>query len=118
MAQQASFQPWLPMTATKNSWQYTTIYGSNGIAIMRLDLDDWSVTEDNQDALEVVQAQMVKYILASVNAHDDLVKALENVRAIIVDGAMTGFNYKDGDWAERLFQSQQVTSTVLAKAKS
>jgi hypothetical protein len=51
------------------------------------------------------------------NCFDDLVKALENVREIIAEGAMTGFNYKDGDWAERLFASQQVTSAALRKAK-
>ncbi len=52
------------------------------------------------------------------NSYDDLVKALENVRAIISEGAMTGFNYKDGDWAERLFASQQMTSAALAKVKT
>jgi hypothetical protein len=51
------------------------------------------------------------------NSYDDLVAALENVRAIIAEGAMTGFIYKDGDWAERLFASQQITSAALAKAK-
>lgn len=42
-----------------------------------------------------------------------LVKALEGVRAIISEAAMTGFNYKDGDWAERLFASQATTSAAL-----
>lgn len=42
--------------------------------------------------------------------------ALLNVRSIIADAAMTGFNCKDGDWAKRLFASQQVTSAAVEKA--
>ena len=41
-------------------------------------------------------------------------EALINVRQIIAEGAVTGFNYKDGDWAERLYLSQQKTSAALA----
>lgn len=40
--------------------------------------------------------------------------ALVHVREIIKDGAMTGFNWQDGDWAERLFASQAVTHAALA----
>jgi hypothetical protein len=46
-----------------------------------------------------------------------LVVALENVRALIAEAAMTGFNHKDGDWAERLFSSQQDTSAALYASK-
>lgn len=56
-------------------------------------------------------------IVRSINAVPALVKALENVRGIIAEGAMTGFNYKDGDWAKRLFASQQITSAALAAYK-
>jgi len=56
-------------------------------------------------------------VVNAVNSHDALVNALENVRRIIAEGALTGFNYKDGDWAERLFESQQVTSAALASIK-
>jgi hypothetical protein len=41
-------------------------------------------------------------------------KALLNVRGIISEGAMTGFNWKDGDWADRLFASQRMTSAALS----
>jgi hypothetical protein len=27
---------------------------------------------------------------------------------------MTGFNWKDGDWPDRLFASQQMTSAAIA----
>jgi len=43
--------------------------------------------------------------------------ALEHVRSIIAEAALTGFNYKDGDWAERLFASQQITSAALKTAQ-
>jgi len=41
------------------------------------------------------------------------VGALTNVRSLISEAAMTGFNHADGDWPERLFYSQQRTSHVL-----
>jgi hypothetical protein len=53
------------------------------------------------------------FIVKAVNNHERLVKALEDVRKIIVDGAMTGFNPLDGDWADRLFSSQAMTRAVL-----
>lgn len=51
-----------------------------------------------------------------IAATPDLLAALSNVRALIAEAAMTGFNWKDGDWAERLFASQQVTSAAIEKA--
>lgn len=56
-----------PWTFTANSWQYTTIYDANGDAICRLDLEDWGVTEDNQDDLEKVQEKVARLIVDSVN---------------------------------------------------
>jgi hypothetical protein len=41
-------------------------------------------------------------------------KALRNVQKIISEAALTGFNHKDGDWADRLFASQQKTSAALS----
>lgn len=40
-------------------------------------------------------------------------EALKLVRGIIVEGALTGFNPQDGDWAERLFVSQGATHAAL-----
>lgn len=51
-------------------------------------------------------------------AAPDLYEALCNVRKLISEGALTGFNPKDGDWADRLFESQQMTSKAIAKVKS
>ena len=55
---------------------------------------------------------------ALIAAAPDLLEALINVRKIITEGALTGFNYKDGDWAPRLFNSQHTTSSAIAKATS
>jgi hypothetical protein len=51
-----------------------------------------------------------------IAAAPDMLAALYNVRKLISEAAMTGFNCKDGDWAERLFASQAVTSDAINKA--
>lgn len=48
-----------------------------------------------------------------VAAAPDMLAALRNVQKLISEAAMTGFNCKDGDWAERLFLSQQQTSKAI-----
>lgn len=62
----------LPWSITANSWQYTTIYDANGTPICRLDLEDWGVTESNQDALETLQAKVAHLIVSAVNRSDGL----------------------------------------------
>lgn len=56
------------------------------------------------------------FIVNAVNAHDTLVNAIEAVRAIIIEGAETGFNPRSGDWADRLFRSQGLTYDALKLA--
>jgi len=56
-------------------------------------------------------------IVRAVHAHYGLIEALENVQKLIAEAAMTGFNCRDGDWAERLFFSQQKTSAALKAAR-
>lgn len=46
-------------------------------------------------------------------ANAEALAALDFVRGIIAEGAMTGFNCHSGDWAERLFASQAVSSRVV-----
>lgn len=46
----------------------------------------------------------------------EMLVALQSVRALIAEAAMTGFDWKAGDWTERLFHSQQATSNAIAKA--
>lgn len=73
----------LPWTLTQNSWQYTTIYDAERNHVCRLDLEDWSVTEDNQDELEKVQTQIAERIVRAVNNHDALVEALKFATEIL-----------------------------------
>lgn len=56
-------------------------------------------------------------IVAAVNSYTDMLAALRNVNKLISEAAMTGFNCKDGDWAERLFASQWDTSEAIRKAE-
>jgi hypothetical protein len=51
-------------------------------------------------------------------AAPDLYEALKAVHSLISEAAATGFNWKDGDWAERLFASQRRTHQALAAAAS
>lgn len=44
---------------------------------------------------------------------ENLAGALERANKIIAEGAMTGFQPLEGDWADRLFNSQQGTSAAL-----
>lgn len=56
--------------------------------------------------------------IGTVGASGEMLAALKHVRSIVADGAATGFNWKDGDWAERLYASQQMTSTAVQKAEA
>lgn len=69
----------LPWHSVENSWQYTTVYDANDNHIFRHDLEDWSVTEDNQDELEAEQARLVNFIVKAVNSHDALVSHLRRL---------------------------------------
>jgi hypothetical protein len=48
---------------------------------------------------------------------NDLECALKSVQSLISEGAETGFNCHEGDWADRLFYSQQETSRVLKRSQ-
>jgi hypothetical protein len=52
------------------------------------------------------------------NVGPELVEAIKLVRSIIVDGAKTGFNCHDGDWADRLYASQGITQPILTRANT
>ncbi len=55
-------------------------------------------------------AQLMRAASAEI---EGLRAALRAVQKLISEAAMTGFNCHDGDWAERLFHSQQATSRAL-----
>ena len=45
-------------------------------------------------------------------------EALSDVNKLIAEASTTGFNYKDGDWPDRMFFSQQKTSRALGKGRA
>jgi hypothetical protein len=57
----------LPWKFVANSWQHTTVYDANGDVVCRLDLEDWDVTEENQDALEALQETVARSIVDAAN---------------------------------------------------
>lgn len=67
----------------------------------------WREAEEREAAAETARLNA---------AAPDMLAALLNVRKLISEAAMTGFNCHDGDWAERLFASQATTSAAIDKA--
>ena len=43
----------------------------------------------------------------------ELEAALRATRAIVVEGALVGFNPHDGDWADRLFKNQGAITDLI-----
>lgn len=52
-----------------------------------------------------------------IAAAPDLLEAVLETRKLVSEAAMTGFNFADGDWAERLFLNQGRLSAAIAKAE-
>jgi hypothetical protein len=93
---------------------------------LRHDLDFAAMT-NNRDLLERLVdfdrhgVTATERFTMRMEAHGEIVRlraALRNVQGIISEAAMTGFNCKDGDWPDRLFSSQQMTSRALKPAPS
>jgi hypothetical protein len=51
-----------------------------------------------------------------IAAAPELYEALKAVNGIIAEAALEGFRHDVGDWADRLYNSQQATSRALRKA--
>lgn len=52
-----------------------------------------------------------------IAAAPDLLEAVIASRALVSEAAQTGFNYAEGDWADRLYANQAVLSAAISKAK-
>lgn len=89
-----------PWTARANAYGCWFVYG-DGINLICGGNSHDTLTEHNA------------YMAA---AAPELYEALRSVNRLISEAALTGFNWADGDWAQRLFESQQVTSRALSKA--
>lgn len=72
----------LPWKYVGNSWQYTTIYDGNNKVVATMDLEDWDVTEDNQEELEKGQQKCAEFIVRACNSHDELVHYVEGQLAL------------------------------------
>jgi hypothetical protein len=88
------------------------------------DAEDDDVEEVDEEEFREAVAKYEASKSASSTAKADLneavsvmLAALINVRSLIAEAAAEGFNWQNGDWVERLFASQQVTSAAIAKAK-
>lgn len=77
-------------------------------------------TEHNAAFIALANPETVKTILSKRDALAERVRVLEGalmaVREIIAEGAPTGFNPMEGDWADRLFRSQAVTHRALTSS--
>lgn len=78
------------------------------------DSDYWSIEPTIIGGKDNMEGNEADYRL--IAAAPEMLDALRNVQKLISEAAMTGFNCKDGDWAERLFFSQQKTSAAIEKA--
>jgi len=111
MMSEARFTPGPWFVATGNSWRrILTEYDDKPVIVPTTHPYDGH-PDLSGDGMSL------NYDLQLAAAAPELYEALEYVHKIICDGASTGFNYKDGDWPERLFLSQRKTSAALRKAR-
>ena len=110
---------------TKGPWTLETVRTSSGIC-HKIGPFPWKADKTNHACIYVDypshdgSAARDKELLANarlIAAATDMAEALVNVRKIIAEGAMEGFNPEVGTWAQRLFESQQCTSAALARAR-
>jgi hypothetical protein len=93
---------------TPGPWMLQPASFSPRIYVLRVD-----ATADEAAVAEVIDRANAHLIAAA----PEMYEALASVQKLIAEGAKTGFNPLDGDWAERLFVSQQKTSAALSKAR-
>lgn len=109
MTQEAKLNlPWTgqAVKASRTRYNYCTIWGRMGVKIADVQGRGRASTEARRDL-----------IVAAVNLHGELVEALESVQKVIAEGAAHGFQPLVNNFGERLYETQQTTSAVLAKAK-
>ena len=78
--------------------------------------EEYWVTNDHYDAgpARIVMKEADARLIA---AAPELYEALERTNGLVAEAAMTGFNFHDGNWAERLFENQATISNALRKAR-
>lgn len=58
------------------------------------------------------------FIVRACNAHYQMLEALKEVRALVGEAALTGFNWQDGDWPTKLFENQAKLSAAIRAAEA
>lgn len=66
------------------------------------------------DAELEANAELVR---RAVNSYDAMLAALKQVRALVGEGATTGFNPLDGDWADRLYANNADLTRAIRLAE-
>ena len=94
----------LPWTSVANSWQYTSIYDADNLPVCRFDLEDWPVTEDNQDAFEKAQAEVVALVVEAVNSHAAIKARIEELEGALraIDKHLDNFGWMPSAKARKL----------------
>jgi hypothetical protein len=81
-------------------WGYLTGHGHGGLGLDEL-------------AAYAIQKANARLIAAA----PDMLEALLATRSLVSEAAMVGFNFSDGDWADRLYANQAKISRAIAKAE-
>lgn len=68
-----------PWYVVGHNWQNTTVYDANKTPMCGLDLEDWKVTEENQEELEAQQAKVANLIAAAPDLFTALVGLLADI---------------------------------------
>jgi len=76
-----------------------------------------TTTEDRASALRASLDDAARLLGEKSELIAVMLAALKDVNALVSEAAQTGFNYKTGDWAERLFASQWNTSEAIRMAE-
>ena len=98
------------MSRADETWRYEIQHGPDGETNYA-----WVYCDD--ELVCTTKTHHAATIVRAVNCHDEMLVALHNVRRLISEAAQTGFNWKDGDWTQRLYESQRVTRAAFAKAE-
>jgi len=113
--------------ATKGPWYIHPLSSEVSIGIKNrhsysdriCDFPQWSNAKghgsrEEQLANAALIVEAVNKLPRLLDALDEAKKAIELVRACVMDGAPQGFNPLVGDWAMRLYESQADTLEALA----
>ena len=98
-----------PDVKSENSTVYNLKSVAGGVEINHL----WFDVNVHQKKSDKETEQAAQDIALAINQHDALVEQLNVLHKLICEGGVSGFNPREGDWAEKLFMSQNTTYHLL-----